>query len=217
MHRAEDLAARLGVSVRTLYRDVVALRAMGLSVEGEPGVGLRLASEGELPPIPLSRDELEALALGARMVAAWGDPALADAARSALARVEAVLPAPLREVLLGVPLYARDFSELGQPAALGLARQAAVEHRRLRFDYARGDGEPSTRTIWPLALHFWGQRWTLAGWCELREDFRAFRVDRIRAPEVLDPFPDQDGRRFEDFLASVRRDGRPPPSTAQAP
>ena len=208
VHRAEDLAARLGVSVRTVYRDVVALRAMGVPVEGEPGVGLRLADAGELPAIPFSRAELEALALGARMVATWADPALADAARAALARVEAVLPEAQRETLLGVPLFAAEFSEIEQPAALGAVRVAAGDRRRVAFDYDDKAGAASRRTIWPLAVHFWGQRWTVAGWCELRRGFRVFRLDRMHGVRVLDAFPDVDGCRFADLMAHVRADTR---------
>lgn len=209
VHTAAGLAGRLGVSVRTLYRDVDALRDMGVPVSGAPGVGFRLAADADLPPVQFSRAELEALVLGARMVETWADPALADAARAALARVEAVLPAPLREVLLGVPLYASDWAEVARPAALGTLREAIHRRHRVHFGYADKAGAPSTRTVRPLALHFWGQKWTLAAWCELRADFRGFRVDRMDRPEVGAPFPDEPGRDLEAFLARVRADGRP--------
>lgn len=197
---AEDLASALGVSPRTLYRDIAALRAMGIPVDGAPGVGYRLAAEGELPAVAFTGAELAALALGARMVATWGDPALAAAAKSAVARIEAALPAALRSVLLGVPLYAPKWREPDPPAALGTVREATMSGLWLTLAYRDLQGRTSERRVRPLSLHFWGRVWTLGAWCELRQDFRAFRVDLIESATAGDPFPDEPGRRREDLF-----------------
>lgn len=203
---ANYLAARLSVSVRTLYRDIEALRLMGVPITGEPGIGYRLAAEAELPAVAFTRAELEALALGARMVATWADPALADAARSAVARVEAVLPDPLKQMLLNTPLYANDFLATLPPPDLGLVREATVAGNILSFVYEDKNGEHTQRVVRPLALHFWRNTWTLAAWCELRNDFRTFRIDRLRNVNVGAAFEAEPGKSFDDFMAHVRRE-----------
>ena len=182
---AEDLASALGVSPRTLYRDIAALRAMGIPVDGAPGVGYRLAAEGELPAVAFTGAELAALAA---------------AAKSAVARIEAALPAALRSVLLGVPLYAPKWREPDPPAALGTVREATMGGLWLTLAYRDLQGRTSERRVRPLSLHFWGRVWTLGAWCELRQDFRAFRVDLIEAATAGDPFPDEPGRRREDLF-----------------
>ncbi len=198
--RADELSTALGVSVRTLYRDVAALRAMGVPVDGAAGVGYRLASEGDLPAVAFTGAELEALALGARLVATWADPDLAAAARSAVARIEAALPQALRSVLMDVPLYAPSWRAPEPPAALGLVRQATVAGLWLDVEYVDLRGVRSTRRVRPLSLHFWGQVWTLGAWCELRQGFRAFRVDLIEAATQGPPFPVEPGRGREDLF-----------------
>lgn len=138
------LAEELRVSVRTVYRDVRDLVDSGVPIEGEPGVGYRLRPGFELPPMTFTGDEIEALVLGLRMVQAWGDSELGAAARSVLTKVEAVMPEPLREVLLRTALFAHS-GAWSQAAAgeLGTLRRATSEHRKLRFEYARADGEQS--------------------------------------------------------------------------
>lgn len=208
---AADLSTALGVSVRTLYRDVEALRRMGVPVHGEGGVGYRLTAEGDLPAVAFTGDELAALALGARMVATWADPDLADAARSAVARIEAALPAPLRSTLLGVPLYAAEYTRPPPPKHLGAVREAVVHGQRLELEYADVGGQPTVRVVRPLTLHFWGSVWTLGAWCELREGFRAFRVDRIQRATPGETFPDEPGRGREDLFRHYQtpREDRP--------
>jgi predicted DNA-binding transcriptional regulator YafY len=201
---AAELAQALGVSVRTLYRDVEALRRMGVPVDGEAGVGYRLAAEGDLPAVAFTGDELAALALGARMVATWSDPELAAAARSAVARIEAALPAGLRSTLLGAPLYASEHVAPSPPPRLGTVRAAVFSGRFLDIDYVDGAGQASSRLVRPLTLHFWGSVWTLGAWCELRSAFRAFRVDRIRHATTGPPFPDEPGRGRADLFDHVR-------------
>jgi predicted DNA-binding transcriptional regulator YafY len=205
---AAELADALQVSQRTVYRDVRDLIASGVPIRGEAGVGYQLQRGYELPPMTFTTPELEALALGARMVESWGDPELAQAARSVLTKVEGVVPEPLRQVMLETALFAPTRRVAASFAErLGDIRRAVGERRKLRVQYVRRDGEPSDRVVRPLGLYFWGMSWSLAAWCELRGDFRNFRLDRIQDQEVLDAhFSDVN---IEDFIASMEA-GRPP-------
>ncbi|MDA7416513.1 YafY family protein [Xenophilus arseniciresistens] len=177
------LAETLGVSLRTLYRDVDALRAQGAAIAGDPGVGYVLRPGFVLPPLMFSPEELEALALGARWVASHADPELAGAAQQALDRVAGVLPDTLRLQVETSGLFA----PLWQNAApapepwVAMLRNAIREEQVLQLDYRDVDGEVSTRAIWPFAMAFLSDKRLLAAWCELRQDFRHFRADRVLA------------------------------------
>ena len=199
---ARDLAAALEVSERTIYRDVRDLSACGLPIEGAAGVGYRLRRGFDLPPLMFDREELQALRLGARMVRAWADPGLSEAAGNALRKIEAVLPPGLEDP--GEALFAPNLRPY--PVHLvGLLRRAVTERRKARFGYSREDGGSSLRTVWPLGLSYWGAVWTLVAWCELRNDHRNFRLDRMEALEVLDEtFVPEPGQTLEDFLRKVR-------------
>lgn len=202
---ARSLAAELGVSERTVYRDVQDLVRSGVPVQGEAGVGYALARNAALPPLTFPRAELEALALGARMVEAWADPALARDAAAALARIEAVLPEALQGAAAQTALFAPGF-HVREEGRRGLAAlRGAIEERRLvRLRYRRGDGKTSRRRVRPLGLAFWGEGWTLTAWCELRGAFRNFRLDRLLGYEVLEEhFELEPGRTLADFLRSV--------------
>jgi predicted DNA-binding transcriptional regulator YafY len=200
---ARDLAAALEVSERTIYRDIQELCACGLPIDASAGVGYRLHRGFDLPPMMFDREELQALRLGARMVRSWADPGLSEAAANALRKIEAVLPAGLDDP--GEALYAPSIHPY--PVSLvGLLRGAVVEHRKARFGYSREDGEASRRTVHPLGLFYWGATWTLVAWCELRDDFRSFRLDRLADLEITpEPFTPQSGQTLEDFLERVRR------------
>jgi predicted DNA-binding transcriptional regulator YafY len=203
---ARDLARALEVSERTIYRDVQDLSACGLPIEGEAGVGYRLRRGFDLPPLMFDREELQALRLGARMVRSWADPDLSQAAANALRKIEAVLPPELDG--LGEALYAPHIHPY--PVRLvGLLRNATTEHHKVCFDYTREDGGTSRRTVRPLGLFYWGATWTLLAWCEMRNDFRSFRLDRIGDLEVTaEPFTLEPGKTLEDFLKTVdRREG----------
>ncbi|MCP5042212.1 MAG: YafY family transcriptional regulator [bacterium] len=190
----QQIADELRVSVRTVYRDVGDLQASGIPIRGEAGVGYRLERGFELPPLTFTSEELEGLVLGARIVSAWGDADLAAAVNSAMTRIEAVLPPALRKVLIDTPLFAPQFqSRAGLSREVATIRRAIGEHRVLRLRYVRADGEETERTIRPLGLHFWGDKWTVAAWCELREDYRNFRPDRMLEVELLDRIFDTDG------------------------
>jgi len=146
-------------------------------------------------------DEIEALVAGARMVEAWGGSALASHVRSALAKITLALPKSRREEVQQTRLYAPEFHVPREAAAcLETARRAIAGHRKLRIDYADERLRDSRRTVRPLALFFWGQAWSLAAWCELRQDFRNFRLDRIQRLDLDDEFKDTPGRTLEDYL-----------------
>lgn len=181
---AARLAAELGVSPRTVYRDVRDLEAAGVPIEGEAGVGYRLARGFDLPPLTFHAEEIEALVLGARMVQSWGDPALAAAARTALAKVEEVLPIPLRHLVAQTALFAPSWSS-DATGHVGTLRRAISGRAKLRVVYTSREGERTERVLWPLGLYFWGRVWSLAAWCELRDGYRNFRPDRIERITVL--------------------------------
>ncbi|HJU84099.1 MAG TPA: YafY family protein [Holophagaceae bacterium] len=199
------LAKELGVSERTLYRDIADLMASGVPIESEAGVGYRLPRHFELPPLMFTADEVEALVAGARMVEAWADPGLREAAGSLLRKAEAVLPS--RRKLEELPILVPDFHVPERAAAfLGELRVALREHRKVRVHYARRDGQSSERVLQPLGLAFWGSGWSLAAWCELRDEFRTFRPDRIRELTLLDEtFEPEAGRSLEAYLRSQAR------------
>ncbi|MGC4001333.1 MAG: YafY family protein [Anaeromyxobacter sp.] len=210
VHTARALAEELEVSERTVYRDVRDLMRSGVPILGEAGVGYALPKGYDLPPLMFDEEEIEALVLGARVVQSWADRDLARAAGSVLSKVEAVLPAHLRERLLGSAVFAPAFVVPPEVAAgLGPLRGAIKDRRKVRFAYVDKEGAGSARTVWPLGLFFWGRTWSLAGYCELRQGFRNFRSDRIRELEVLEEqYERLQGRRLEDLLRHYREEGR---------
>jgi predicted DNA-binding transcriptional regulator YafY len=200
----DQIAVELGVSKRTVYRDVADLQGSGVPIKGEAGVGYRLERGYELAPLIFTSDELAGLVLGARIVASWGDPDLAAAVASAMTKVEAVLPEGLRRLVLETPLFAPGMPSASAMAGeIALLRRAIGERRLVHFKYGREDGTESERDARPLALYFWGRKWTLAAWCELRADYRSFRPDRMRELRVLDACfdPDADGISLAGFVA----------------
>jgi len=201
---ARELARRLEVSERTVYRDVADLSASGVPIAGEAGVGYRLAGF-ELPPLMFDRDEVEALALGARTAEAWGDAELGRAARSALAKIEAVLPRGRERLVEETRLYVPTWGEPpGQRLPLGELRRAIRDRAKVRVAYVDDKGEATERTLRPLALAFHPPVWLLITWCELRVDFRNFRLDRIRSlARAGGTFVDEPGRTLEDYLRRV--------------
>lgn len=206
----DQIAERLEVSRRTVYRDLEALDALGVRIRNTPGEGYALDRQALLPPLHLEDGESEALVLGLRMAAAWVDPTLGAAAHAALEKIEAVMPDASSAVLSHVRLFAPR-GEWARTLRDGLApvREAIANRRKLRFAYARLDGRMSRRTVRPLGLHFWGQAWTLAAWCERRRAYRTFRVDRMAELESLDdPWPSE-GPDLAGFLAdrAAREEG----------
>ncbi len=178
---AATLAADLGVSLRTIYRDIATLREQGADIAGDPGIGYQMRPGFLLPPLMFSHDELEALVLGARWVRGLADDELAKAADSAMARITATLPAALRTSVETSGLFVPRMSTPQAPEPwLPTLRQAIRNEERLRMDYVDADGQSTRRIVWPFAMAFLGSDTRLfAAWCELRADFRHFRAERV--------------------------------------
>ena len=198
---ATDLAATLEVSVRTVYRDIDALAATGVPVRGEAGVGYVLEAGYHLPPLNLTAEEAEALALGARVLATWSDAAVAGRAASALAKIRAVLPAAGQAGVDQDVLWAPKWVERHAPKVDLIELKRAAQRRRvLVIHYEALSGARTTRTVRPLSVNFFGPVWLLAAWCELADDFRCFRIDRITSMAPTGAtFRDEEGKRLADF------------------
>ncbi|HET7867682.1 MAG TPA: YafY family protein [Burkholderiaceae bacterium] len=200
---AKWLAERLELSERTIYRDIAQLQAQGVPIEGEAGVGYRLGRGFDLPPLMFTLTEAYALASAVLLAQQWLDPELASSSEMALARVLGILPADLRErtrnLHVVVPPSGLSDTVLGR---MQLLRRASQTKQKVRVEYRDGSESRSVRVLRPLALFYWGKVWTLAAWCELRQNFRNFRVDRIEALACLDErFVDEDGKSLDDFMA----------------
>lgn len=201
---AATLAQELGVSLRTVYRDIATLAAQGAPIAGEAGIGYVLRAGFFLPPLMFDAEETDALLLGLRLAAARGDPGLAAAAGNALAKIAAVLPAPGREALEDGALVVAGLP--GASAALAAIRRALREETRLRIGYRDSAGVVTTRVVWPVILGFFAEAEVLAAWCELRGDFRHFRLDRIGTAQ---PLPGRLPRRRRVLLAEWRAQQQP--------
>ncbi len=179
---AKQLSEHLRVSERTIYRDIQSLSLSGVPIEGEAGVGYRLSHRYQLPPLMFDRQEVEALLLGARMVSSWGDSEMAKHANQAIQKILAVLPDNLRHADETLPLLVPNLEEVQKyyTAHSQPLREAIRQYRCVTVDYVRADEEHSVRTLEPLGLIFWGKVWTLVAWCQLRNDYRTFRLDRIQ-------------------------------------
>ena len=204
---ADQLAATFEVSVRTVYRDIRDLQSSGVPIDGAAGVGYLLRPGYQLPPLMFLPSEIEALIVGARMVKAWAGRSLAAAAAEALIKIGEVVPEDRMRAAERVPIFAIGARvQDGARENLDRLGQAIDDKVKTRFAYRDADGGSTRRIVRPLALHFWGQVWTLAAWCELRQDFRTFRVDRAVEVELTDqPFQRETGRTLEDYLARVTR------------
>lgn len=199
------LAARLEVSLRTVYRDVADLQAQGVPIEGEAGVGYRLGAGFDLPPLMFTADEARALVASVRIAQPRLDPALAQRAEDALGRILAVLPPAERRAAEQLALFAPELDALPGREQLGPVREAIEARRKLLLDYCDADGRSSQRTVRPLACFCWERVWTLGAWCEQRADFRSFRLDRIATLTVSDQtFRDEAGKSLADLLRHAR-------------
>ncbi|WP_041210484.1 helix-turn-helix transcriptional regulator [Aeromonas jandaei] len=175
-----ELASQLGISLRTLYRDIATLQAQGAHIEGEPGIGYVLRPGFMLPPLMFSEEELDALVLGSRWVVAHGDEALSASANSALAKIEAVLPADYRQQLQSNALL------IGTSRSDSLTDEATLRSAIRQQRKVTLMDEASEHTVWPFALGYFEQVRVLVAWCELRQGFRHFRVDRITRMQPQD-------------------------------
>ncbi|WP_150553303.1 helix-turn-helix transcriptional regulator [Pandoraea soli] len=181
------LADSLGVSLRTLYRDIAMLQAQGAHIEGAPGLGYVLKPGFLLPPLMFSEEEIEAIVLGSRWVARRTDGALAEAGANALAKIAAVLPSDLRSSLEASTLLIAPGEPLPPTIVdMTVIREAIRAERKLQLSYRDEAGRLSERVIWPFALGFFDHMRMIVAWCELRDDFRHFRADRIEALTVTE-------------------------------
>nr|WP_289846699.1 YafY family protein [Pacificibacter marinus] len=205
LHTAGDLAKHLDVSERTIWRDMATLRASGVPVEGERGVGYTITAPITLPPMNLTMGELEALHLAVAILGEATDPDLSTSAQSLAAKIDAVLPENAGPPGTGWGFAVYPFAD----AAAGfkhmpLLRDAVREKKLIRMNYLDLDDTTSTRLIRPLQLEYWGRVWTMTAWCALRHGFQVFRVDRIEA--LIDTgatFTDEAGQSLQDYLAQV--------------
>ncbi len=200
---AHWLADVLEVSERTIYRDIQDLMASKVPIEGEAGIGYVLRRGYDLPPLMFTQDELTALTLGARLIHSWADPGLAKAALSVLSKVETVLPEKMKGELDKTRLFS-PMMQLHPEVAMRMAelRNAIENQNKTIISYSTAGGDDSERTIWPLGMFFWGKVWTLGAWCELRQSFRNFRVDRIQTLNIDgEKYPNQVGRTIDDLIA----------------
>ena len=177
---AQYLAEKLEVSERTVYRDIGDLIGSGIPIDGEAGVGYLLRDEYRLPPLMFTGEELKALALGAQMVRTWSDEKMASTTATAIRKIESILPEKLKKETQLEAIQVPDFGVTKHlKENLERVRLATDENRKLLIGYRSLQDEETERVIWPMMLYFWGNKWTLGAWCELRENFRSFRVDLI--------------------------------------
>ncbi|MEO1637854.1 MAG: YafY family protein [Pseudomonadota bacterium] len=198
---AAQLAEKLEVTPRTIYRDVAHLIGSGVPIEGEAGVGYLMRDGYDLPPLMFTQEEIVAVVSGARVLQTWGGTKMAAAAQEALVKIDAVLPDAARSQVGAVKVHVlngpeqkgnwRDF--------LDRVEAAAETSTRLDMTYTDEAGVDTRRTVRPLGVWFWGKVWTAVCWCELRQDFRMFRLDRITALEELDRYRPEKGQTLRDF------------------
>jgi predicted DNA-binding transcriptional regulator YafY len=195
------LAQRMEVSLRTVYRDIATLQSQGVPIEGEAGVGYRMGTGYNLPPLMFTADQAQALVATVRIAEARLDPALASQAAQALGMILSVLPTAQRAAADRMPLHAGPRARVDEALQhLGTLRQAIEGRRRVHFAYTDTAGSVSQRTVRPLICFHWETVWTLSAWCELRQDFRHFRIDRIRQLSVdAHSHPDEPGKTLADL------------------
>ncbi len=206
---ARYLGEKLEVSERTIYRDIGDLVGSGIPIDGEAGVGYLLRDEYRLPPLMFTSEELKALALGARMVKAWSDKKLGSTTATAIRKIESILPENLKKEIELNSIQVPGF-QMSEALShnLELVRIASENCRKLDVRYRAIGGEETSRTIWSLILYFWGSKWTVGAWCELREAFRSFRVDLML--DVVDSgeaFEESAGRNLHAYI-DYQSDGR---------
>ena len=203
LRTAAFIADELGVSVRTIYRDIQGLMASGVPIEGEPGIGYIIRQSIELPPLKFTPLELKALQLGIKMVSATADDEISDAANEASIKILDALSnaQPNSESPLAYVYFESDTKTREN---LAILRDALSEKFKIALSYSDEKSVVSKRIIRPLGLEYWGKVWTLTSWCELRNDFRVFRVDRMKECKLTDAkFRDEKGKTYQDYLKGI--------------
>ncbi|MEZ5947121.1 MAG: YafY family protein [Hyphomonas sp.] len=197
--RGHELAEELETSLRTIYRDMAELIAQRVPIRGEAGTGYVLDAGYDLPPLMLTTDELEAAVLGARWVAARGDAQLARGAEDLIAKLSAAVPAELQPVILDSGLMPVSFRRRSEDSFdVSLVREAIRTQKKLSISYEDEGGQATERIVWPFQIAYADDIRMMCAWCELREDFRHFRTDRVRAIAMLD-------KRFPERVARLRK------------
>ena len=208
--KADDLAAHLEVSTRTIYRDIAHLQASGLPIEGEAGVGYLLRPGFNMPSVTFTYDQVDALAAGLSFVESTGDPVLAAAAREARAKIQASMPQPEARKLADAPYFTVRRSSSAPPYA-EILRKAIRKRQVTRMLYENGEGQRSERRVRPLAIWSLTDGWMFTAWCELRQDFRTFRFDRIANLTLTDDrFDEDEATGLRAFMAKDRCEARDP-------
>jgi predicted DNA-binding transcriptional regulator YafY len=184
---AQAMAEELETSKRSVYRDIAALMGQRAPIRGEAGIGYVLDAGFDMPPLMLTSDEVEAAVLGAQWVAARADPALARAARDLMAKIAVTVPEHLRPMILD-PVSRTPPSFNKVPDGLDMAQVRAAIHggRKIEIAYADEQGRESRRVIWPIAIGYMDATRNLVAWCEMRQDFRTFRTDRVAEASFLE-------------------------------
>ncbi len=214
---ARELADTLGVSMRTVYRDVADLQRSGVPIEGEAGVGYVLRHGADIPPLMFDEDEIEAVVVGIRFARAFAGNRLSESAARALVKIEAAIPERIRACAERAAIMAPEWrGELSREfgALLDRLNEAIAARRVLRLDYRDESGDASTREVEPLCIVFWGGSWTLGAWCRLRGAFRQFRLNRIDAMDATGEIAADDPSRN---LAALLREVRTNPAFAARP
>lgn len=180
------LADEMGVSLRSLYRDIDTLKSMGAAIDGEAGLGFQLRADYFLPPLMFTEEEVEAVVLGLRTLIYGPDGEMSATARDASAKLAAVLSPERRQDMDAVGLFVMPRSIGGDDFRLGQLRRALRQEQQISIRYHDAEGSPTGRTIYPLALGYYENRQVLVAWCTLRQDWRRFRIERIDGIDVLD-------------------------------
>jgi len=205
---AQQMAQRLEVSERTIYRDMQDLSLSSVPIISETGVGYSIDSSYNLPPITFNEDELEALLLGARMVQSWSDRKMAAEAARVIEKIDCILPQDLKRSLQSQEILVPAFHIFSDVAEFMPGIRGAIKsHNKIQLHYRRADSERSERVVWPLGLFFWGKVWTMVAWCESRNDYRQFRIDRIEQYKVADEiFETDENQTLNFYLLQVSKD-----------
>ncbi|MEQ1527481.1 MAG: YafY family protein [Gallionella sp.] len=199
----QAIAEELGVAVRTVYRYIQALTLSGVPIDGEAGVGYRLRKGFDLPPLMFQADEVTALLVGSRMVQAWTDADLAQAAKQAETKILAALTPQMLIAVSRLPYRIPNFPR-DENVVHGLLRKACEQRKKIAVAYQDSEGKSSERILWPLGMIGWGDRWTLLAWCEKRVAYRNFRFDRIQDITVLaERYPLHPQRNLEHYLTQI--------------
>jgi len=199
---SEQRGEEIEVTQRTIYRGSAELSGSGVPIGGEAGVGYLMRDGYDLRPLMFTHDEIVALVAGARLLQSWGGTRMAEAAGEALIKIDTVLPDSARMRAGRVTVHAARIETGGGPwrGFLDQVEAASEDHIRLQITYEDEKGARTTRIVRPLSVWFWGKVWTAICWCELRRDFRMFRLDRIVALELLDRFRPEPGQTLKDFF-----------------